>query len=324
MRHTLFTVAVVVAAAAGYFYPAVFTEVGGVKLKTLINPLLQMTMFGVGATMGWRDFAAVATNPRGVVVGLLAQFVIMPFVGFGLSRAFAFDAEVAAGVVLIGCVPCGLASNVINYIAKANVPLSITLTACATLLGPAVTPALMRFLGRTLVEIDVAAMTWDMTKIVLLPIAAGLVINQALGERAKYLHGVLPLVSVAGIVVIVGIITAAGYERLRQVGPALALCALLHNTVGYCLGYFAGRLCGLGVRDSRTVAIEVGMQNGGLAAGLAQGMAKPAMALAPVLFATIMNVTGSVLAAFWARGAEKPRNISEVEETSTNALPVHR
>lgn len=304
MRHVLFTLAVLAAALTGYFYPAVFTQIAGVKLKTLIIPLLQMTMFGVGATMGWRDFAAVATNPRGVIVGLLAQFVIMPLVGFGLSRTFAFDPEVAAGVVLIGCVPCGLASNVINYIAKANVPLSITLTSCATLLGPLVTPLLMRLFGGTLVEIDVAEAMWVMTKIVLLPIGAGLLINQVLGGRARHVHRVLPAVSIVGIVAIVGIITADGAESLRQVGPTLALCVLLHNAIGYALGYTAGRLCSLSVRDARTVAIEVGMQNGGLAAGLAQSMAKPAMALAPVLFATIMNVTGSILAAFWARTAE--------------------
>lgn len=305
MRHVLFTLAVVAAAGSAMLFPAAFSQIGGVKLTTLINPLLQITMFGMGATMGWRDFAAVATNPRGVVVGLLAQFMIMPLVGFGLSRIFAFEPEVAAGVVLIGCVPCGLASNVINYIAKANVPLSITLTATATLLGPVLTPVLMRLLGGTLVEVDVLKMMWDITKIVLLPIAAGLAINQLLGRSARHLHRVLPYFSVAGIVIIVGIITAAGRDDLLKVGPALALCVLLHNAIGYGLGYAAGRVCGLSIRDSRTVAIEVGMQNGGLAAGLAKEMGKAAtMGLAPVLFATIMNVTGSILAAYWARTAD--------------------
>jgi bile acid:Na+ symporter, BASS family len=302
MQHVLFTIAVVAAAGTAMVLPAVFTSVGGVSLKGLVLPLLQMTMFGVGATMGWRDFAAVATNPRGVVVGLLAQFIIMPLVGFALSRTFSFEPEVAAGVVLIGCVPCGLASNVINYIARSNVPLSITLTACATLLGPVVTPILMRVLGGTLVEIDVLKMTWEIVQIVLLPIGAGLVLNQVLGRHARHLHRVLPLVSCAGIVLIVGIITAAGRDSLLRIGPALVLCVTLHNVIGYVLGYVAGRASGLSARDSRTVAIEVGMQNGGLAAGLAGQMGKAAtMGLAPVLFATIMNVTGSILAAFWAR-----------------------
>jgi BASS family bile acid:Na+ symporter len=319
MRHVLFTLAVVAAAGIAMVWPATFSQVGGVKLTTLIIPLLQMTMFGMGATMGWRDFAAVATNPKGVVVGLLAQFLIMPLVGFGLSRAFAFEPEVAAGVVLIGCVPCGLASNVINYIAKANVPLSITLTATATLLGPLLTPVLMRFLGGTLVEVDVAAMTWDITKVVLIPIAVGLLINLLLGRRAWVLHRVTPPLSVAGIVIIVGIITAAGRDDLLKVGPALAVCVLLHNTIGFGLGYGMGRLCGLSVRDSRTVAIEVGMQNGGLAAGLAKEMGKAAtMGLAPVLFATIMNVTGSILAAFWARSAEAAPE-TPGDATATNA-----
>lgn len=305
MRHVLFTLAVVAAAGTAMLWPAAFSQVGGVKLTTLIIPLLQMTMFGMGATMGWRDFAAVATNPKGVVVGLLAQFIIMPLVGFGLSRVFPFEPEVAAGVVLIGCVPCGLASNVINYIAKANVPLSITLTATATLLGPVLTPIFMRVLGGTFVEVKIGEMTWDITKVVLIPIAVGLLINLLLGRHARHLHKVLPFFSVAGIVIIVGIITAAGRNDLLRVGPALAVCVLLHNTIGYVLGYGAGRMCGLSVRDSRTVAIEVGMQNGGLAAGLAKEMGKAAtMGLAPVLFATIMNVTGSVLAAFWARSAE--------------------
>lgn len=244
MRHVLFTLAVIAAAGIAFFTLSVFTELGGVQLKTLVLPLLQITMFGVGATMGWRDFAAVATNPKGVLIGVLCQFTIMPFVGYGLSRAFQFEPEIAAGVVLIGCVPSGLASNVISYIAKANVPLSVTLTACATLVAPFATPALMKLLGGTLIPIDAGAMMWEIVQIVILPIGAGLVINQLLGGYAIYLHRMLPFVSMAGIVIIVGIITAAGSERLHSVGLALVACVTVHNLAGFALGYFASRLLG--------------------------------------------------------------------------------
>ncbi len=302
MHHALFTLSVVAVATGAYFFPGAFTSIGGQPLQPLIKPLLQITMFGMGATMAWRDFAAVAMNPKGVAIGILCQFTIMPFVGYGLSRAFAFEPEVAAGVVLIGCAPSGLASNVISYIAKANVPLSITLTACATLLAPVVTPLLMKLLGGTLIEVDVDAMMWEIVQIVLLPIGVGLAMNQALGRHARHLHAVLPVVSMAGIVAIVGIITAAGSSNLRAVGPSLVVCVLLHNCLGFAIGYGAGRLCRLSEQDARTISIEVGMQNGGLATGLAKAMGKVATTgLAPILFATIMNVTGSGLAAIWAR-----------------------
>jgi BASS family bile acid:Na+ symporter len=182
------------------------------------------------------------------------------------------------------------------------VPLSITLTACATLLAPITTPLLMKLLGGTLVTVDVEAMMWEIIQIVLLPIGVGLVINQALGTRAKYLHVVLPLVSMAGIVIIVGIITAAGSSNLHAVGTSLVACVLLHNVLGFAIGYGAAKLCRLSEQDARTISIEVGMQNGGLATGLAKAMGKVATTgLAPILFATIMNVTGSALAAVWAR-----------------------
>lgn len=302
MQHIAFTLSVIAAAIGAYLFPAAFTSIAGQPLQPLIKPLLQMTMFGMGATMAWRDFAAVAMNPKGVAIGLVCQFTIMPIVGFSLSRTFGFEPEIAAGVVLIGCAPSGLASNVISYIAKANVPLSITLTACATLMAPIATPLLMKLLGGTLVEVDVAAMMWEIVQIVLLPIGAGLVINHALGPRARYLHRVLPIVSMAGIVAIVGIITAAGSTNLAAVGLSLAACVLLHNLLGFAIGYGVAKLCRLSERDARTISIEVGMQNGGLATGLAKAMGKVATTgLAPIVFATIMNVTGSALAAVWAK-----------------------
>ena len=314
MQHFLFTLAVVAAAALGVFAPGLFGPVAGRPLSDAVVPLLMVTMFGMGVTMTWRDFAAVAADPRGVAVGVLAQFLIMPLLGFGLSRLFPFPPEVAAGVVLIGCAPSGLASNVISYIAKANVPLSITLTAVATLLAPVLTPLLMKLLGGTLVEVSVAAMTWDTVKIVALPIAAGLLTNQVLGPRAKPLHRALPVVSCVGIVAIVAIITAAGRASLLAVGPALVLCVALHNLFGFVLGYALARLSGLSERDARTVSIEVGMQNGGLASALAKEMGKLATTgLAPILFATTMSVNGSILAAVWARRPTEAETHAAVE-----------
>jgi bile acid:Na+ symporter, BASS family len=195
-----------------------------------------------------------------------------------------------------------MASNVMSYLANANLALSVTLTAIATLLSPFLTPFWMKILGGQFIQIDAVAMMWEIVKIVVLPIGAGLIFNKFFKGRVKWLDKVMPLVSMFGIAFIIVIIVAAGRDNLMVIGPALIICALIHNTTGYLFGYWIGRGLGLPERDARTIAIEVGMQNGGLASGLAAKMGKAAtLGLAPAIFGPVMNITGSILASVWHR-----------------------
>jgi BASS family bile acid:Na+ symporter len=301
-----FTAAVIVAATLAMIFPQWFISVGSFELKALIVPLMQLIMFGMGTTLGLKDFGQVVRAPRSVAVGLVCQFTIMPLVGLTLATAFAFPPEIAAGVILIGCVPSGLASNVMSYIAKANVALSVAITAIATLLAPLITPRLMQLLAGTLIEVNVGKMTKDILLIVIVPIGLGLLVNHVFRKQSAFIQRYMPLLSMSGIVLIIAIITAAGRDNLLLVGLALGLCVLLHNLLGYALGYTTARLLRMPERDCRAIAFEVGLQNGGLASGIAMTLGKVGtVGLAPALFGPIMNMTGSLLAGWWAK-SEQP------------------
>ncbi|MBV6439995.1 MAG: bile acid:sodium symporter family protein [Haliscomenobacteraceae bacterium CHB4] len=302
MKNYRFTIAVVISVIAAMAFPQYFTEINGYPLKRLIVPLLQAIMFGMGATMSWQDFVHVVKMPKAVVVGLVCQFSIMPLIGFGLANVFVFPPEIAAGIILIGCSPSGLASNVMSYIAGANVALSITITSLATLMSPVMTPALMKLLAGEFVEIEFLTMMFDIVQMVILPVALGLIVNTLLGERGGWLKRLLPLVSMAGIVVIIAVVTAAGRESLLRIGALLILVLLLHNSLGYLLGYWGARLAGLDEQSCRTVSIEVGLQNAGIASGIALKLGKFAtMGVAAAIFGPMMNITGSLLANWWSR-----------------------
>jgi len=311
-KNLIYTALILLVVVLAMSFPGLFTEIGGFQLKKLIVPLLQLIMLGMGTTMSVKDFEGVVKMPRAVVIGVACQFLIMPMLGFSLANAFNFPPEIAAGVILIGCSPSGLASNVMCFIAKANVPLSITVTSIATLLAPVMTPALMKVLAGQFIEIEFTRMMIEIMNIIILPIAVGLVLNRVFRNSAKIINKVMPLVSMGGIVLIVGIITAAGRESLLTVGWTLALCVLIHNLCGFLLGYWSARLLRLDEQSCRTVAIEVGLQNGGLASGIALQMGKVAtVGLAPALFGPIMNTTGSLLATFWSQRPPKSTEVSE-------------
>jgi BASS family bile acid:Na+ symporter len=309
LRGFSYTVMIFAAVTASMYFPQYFTQIGGYKLSNLIVPLLQIIMFGMGAALSWRDFAQVAKMPHGVFVGVVCQFSIMPVVGFTLASVFGFPAEIAAGIILVGCSPSGLASNVMSYLARANLALSVSLTAVATLLAPFMTPLLMKLLAGQFVAIDFWGMMWSITKIVIIPIIAGLLFNHFFHGRFKWVDQALPLLSMVGIAVIITIITAAGRDSLLAIGLLLVAATLTHNLLGYFLGYWLCRLLRMSERDCRTIALEVGMQNGGLASGIALEMGKVAtVGLAPAVFGPMMNITGSALATWW-RG----RPLSEEE-----------
>jgi bile acid:Na+ symporter, BASS family len=302
MKNFAYTGAIIVAVIVAMMAPQYFQEIGGYKLSKLIVPLLQVIMFGMGTTMTFGDFVGIVRTPKPVIIGLVCQFTIMPLLGFTITKIFDFPPEIAAGIILIGSSPSGLASNVMALIAKANVPLSITITTFATLMAPVMTPFLMQQLGGQYVAIDFWKMVWDITQIILIPVGAGFIINQYLPKVAQALNQYLPLISMIGIALIIVVITAAGQASLMKVGGMLLLAVLMHNLGGYILGYWGARLFGLPEQDCRTVAIEVGLQNAGLASGLANQLGKLAtVGLAPALFGPIMNITGSLLATWWSK-----------------------
>jgi bile acid:Na+ symporter, BASS family len=310
-----FTIAIFAAVSLAMYYPQHFVYVGDFKLSKLIVPLMQILMFGMGTALSVDDFARVLKMPRGVFVGIVCQYSIMPFVGWALTKVFAFPPEVAAGVILIGSCPSGLASNVMSYLAKANLALSVTLTAIVTLMAPLMTPMFMKLLAGEYVSVDFWSMVWDITKIIILPIGAGLIFNHFVSGRFKALDTIMPVISMASIALIVTIITAAGRNELLVVGPLLILAALLHNLTGYFLGYWSARLARMPEQDCRTVALEVGLQNGGLASSLALSMGKLAtVGLASAVFAPIMNITGSSLALWWRSHAPGITQTSEIRD----------
>jgi BASS family bile acid:Na+ symporter len=374
-----YTIMIFAAVSISMFYPGLFIKWGNFKLQTTIVPLLQIIMFGMGSQMSFRDFAGVVKMPKGVLLGLACQFTIMPSVGFVIASTFGFPPEVAAGIILVGSSPSGLASNVMSFIAKANLALSVTLTAVATMLAPLITPSLMKLLAGQFVPIDFWDMMLGIINIVILPIVGGLIFNavaygndsrrsiliQALiytlmiggknlilqqttglnpgmtfvqlardlgwflvlpvvaallfhkmaGRGKEALDRALAFVSMAGIGIIITVITAAGRDSLLEIGFLLILACLLHNTTGYLLGYWICRLARMDEKSCRTIALEVGMQNGGLASGIALQMGKVAtIGLAPAVFGPMMNITGSSLATWWkskpSRGeAESKSNV---------------
>lgn len=308
-----FTIMIFAAVSLAMYYPQYFVSIGDFKLSGLILPLMQIIMFGMGTALSVKDFARVIQMPKGVLLGIATQYTIMPFVGFSLAKIFSFPPEIAAGVILIGSCPSGLASNVMSYLAKANLALSVTLTAVVTLFAPLMTPFFMKVLAGQYIEINFWAMVWDITQIIILPVGAGLIFNRFLHGKFKILDEIMPVVSMAGIGLIIVVITAAGRNDLLVVGPLLIIVALIHNSTGYFLGYWSAKLFRMSERDCRTIALEVGLQNAGLASGLALGMGKLAtVGLAPAIFSPIMNSTGSSLALWWRSRSPEDEQQREV------------
>ncbi len=317
-----YTLIILSAVTISLTFPQYFVAIGSFQLKKLIVPLLQIITFGVGCTMGWHDLSGVLKMPKAVLVGVLCHYTIMPFVAFTIAKVFGFAPEIAAGVVLVGCMPSGLASNVIAFIAKANLALSVTITAVSTLLAPLMTPLLMKYLGGQFVPVNFTDMLLDILKLVIVPIFIGVAFNYFLHKKAIWIDKVMPKISMAGIVCIIMVITAAGRDNLLHVGIALVVAMFLHMTVGVLLGYWGGRLFGLSKLNSRTIAIEVGMQNGGLASGIAVQMGKIAtLGLAPAVNGPIMNTTFSLIATWWGSkpvtDIGQPKPLIERREAST-------
>lgn len=294
-----FTVIILSVVSLAMYYPNYFQTIGDYKTTALIIPAMQVIMFGMGTELSLKDFSDVLRMPKGVLVGLLCHYTIMPMVGFLVARTFNFPDEVAAGIILIGCCPSGLASNVMCFLAKANLALSVTVTAMSTLVAPLLTPLLMKLLAGNYIQVDFWAMVWHITEIVIIPVVAGLLFHYLVRGKLKWLDKAMPVISMVGILIVLVLITADKTEALKKVGLLLLLATAIHNIGGYFLGYWSARLLKFPERDARTIAIEVGMQNAGLAAGLAKAMGVMLAGLAPTVFGVLMNITGSTLANWW-------------------------
>jgi BASS family bile acid:Na+ symporter len=301
MRRYGFTLAILAVVAVAMRFPAPFRSIHGFDLQRLIVPLLQAIMLGVGCTMSWQDLARVLRMPRAVLAGVLCHYAIMPLVACTLAHLFGFPAEIAAGIVLVGCCPSGLASNVIALLARANVPLSVTVTTISTLIAPIATPLLMKVLGGGFIQFNAMAMFWEMVKLVLLPVCAGATLHRFFGARTGLVLRVMPGVSMLGIALIIAVITAAGRDNLLHVGPLLLVAVTIQMLAGFAIGYAMAILFRLREADCRTIAIEVGMQNSGLASGIALSMGRVAtMGLAAAINGPVMNVLFSLVGTWWS------------------------
>ena len=301
-KDSAFTIVIILSAVIALVFPEWFTQWGGFELKKLIIPLLQIITFGVGCTMSISDFRNLRKMPYAIFIGAMCQFTIMPLVGFTIAQTLNFPSEIAAGIILIGCSPSGMASNVMTLIARGNLALSVSITAVATLVSPIVTPLLMQLLGGTYVELNFWKMFFDIVKILIIPIGAGLVFHAIFARKADLLKRIMPFLSMIGISFIIIVITAAGRNSLLSVGFLLIFAMLLHMLTGFGLGYGVSKILKLPEADARTIAIEVGMQNGGLATGIAVSMGKIAtLGLAAAVAGPLMNIVFSIISTFWSK-----------------------
>lgn len=372
LKNYQYTAWIIVAVVSAMVYPHAFLKWGSVDLrnKWLILIIVQTVMFGMGIQMSIRDFSGLATTGKGVLIGLACHFSVMPIMGLILTKIFNFEPEIAAGIILIGSCSSGLASNVMVYLARANLALSVTVTAMATLAAPFLTPLLMRLLAGTLIEVKFVSMMMEIIKIVIVPIGAAFLhdylkrastkgkrntviitiacaiwlacqllflwdwcearflpqmmqslevfnfltgafitgaVYHRLYSRFQNIDQYIPYLSMFGIVYFTTVTTAAGRDNLLHVGLLLFLASVIHNAAGYFFGYWLSRLFKLDKNSARTIAFEVGLQNGGMASGLAGTMGKlSTVGLAAAVFSPWMNISGSLLANFWRRNPVQP------------------
>ena len=296
-------VLVLVVAAMALFWPASFSQID----TWTINPMLGVIMFGMGLTLSPQDFRIVFSRPKDILIGCLAQFTVMPLLALALSWAFVLPKELALGVILVGCCPGGTASNVITYLAKGDLALSVGMTATSTLLAPLLTPLLVWLLAGTMVQVDTIGMLLSIVYVVIAPIAVGLVFQRYLPKFTRSVVPYLPAFSSIAIAFVVGIIVAHNADRLLVGGLIVVLVVMLHNLCGLSLGYIIGRLLNLEAPKKRAISIEVGMQNSGLASSLAtlHFAAYPLATIPGAIFSVWHNISGALIAAIFKRSALK-------------------
>ena len=298
------TLLVVAVTFLALFCPPSFSWIGA----GIITPMLGVVMFGMGLTLKPSDFKPVLMRPKDIIVGELAQFVVMPALGWLLCRVLSLPTELALGVILVGCCPGGTASNVICYLAKGDVALSVAMTAVSTLLAPLVTPALVLLLAGKSVDVDVLGMFMSIVQVVILPIVLGFLVSHFFGKVTRKVVPVLPMVSTLAIAMIIGIVVSLNAAKILECSLIVAVAVVLHNSMGLLLGYLAGKALGLQPDKRIAISIEVGMQNSGLATSLAgTHFAMYPMAAVPgAIFSVWHNFSGSIAAAIFRRMTASP------------------
>lgn len=267
-----------------------------------INWLLGIVMFGMGLTLKMDDFKVVFSRPKDIIIGFIAQFTLMPLIAFLLTKAFNLPTEIAVGVILVGTCPGGTSSNVMTYLSKGDVPLSVGMTAVSTLFAPLMTPLLTLLYAGQRVDVNAVAMFLSIVKVVLLPITLGLVCNYFFEKVTREIVRILPLISTIAIIMIIASVVSANSARLKTVGVMVVIVVILHNLLGYAAGFGVGKLLRLNTTKCRALSIEVGMQNSGLATSLAAThFAQYPLATIPgAVFSVWHNISGAVYANFLA------------------------
>lgn len=278
-----------------------------------ISIMLGIVMFGMGMTLSVNDFRNVLKHPWQAGIGVLAQFLIMPLVALGLVKLFNLPPELAVGVILVGTCPGGTASNVIAYLAKGDVALSVSMTMTTTILAPVVTPFLTWLLADAWIDVSFTAMMISIAQMVLAPLLLGIGLHHLAGAKVAKIMPAMPVVSVICIVLLVGGVVALSASKLLEIGALMAVIVILHNICGLALGFVLARICQLDSKQARTVAIEVGMQNSGMAASLAVIYFNPAAALPGAIFSVWHNISGSLVANYFSRKDEKEKELKAVK-----------
>lgn len=308
-----FAFIVILFSILAFIIPSAFT-----MFSAYITILLGIVMFGMGLTLKASDFKLVFTNPIPVLIGVVAQFSIMPTIAFVIAHLLQLSPDLAAGLVLLGSVPGGTSSNVMVFLAKGNVPLSITMTSVSTILAPVMTPLLLLIFAGQWLPVDPMSMFMSIVQVIIVPIILGLIISKFLPSVTEKSIPILPLVSIVAITIIISAIVAGNKENIATAGLLVFVAVLMHNAFGLLLGYIAAKLFKLSKQDQRAIAIEVGMQNSGLGVSLANSYFSPLAAL-PSAFASAWQViTDTFLASYWAK-----HNIKEDENTATSAKVKH-
>jgi BASS family bile acid:Na+ symporter len=301
-----FTFWVILFSIIAYLFPANFKWIGA-----YVIPLLGIVMFGMGLTLSEADFKEVFRRPKYVAVGVLCHYIIMPGLAFLLAWGLNLPPEVAVGVILVGCCPSGTASNVMVFLARGDVALAVSIASVSTILAPIVTPLLILLLASKWVDINIWSLIDSIIQVVIIPIALGFVIKKFFNKQAEASAKALPLVSTIAIVMIVAGVVAGSHDKLATTGPLIFAVVILHNVLGFLLGFLLARLFGMDLAKQKAVAMEVGMQNSGLGVAIATVNFSPIAAVPSAIFSVWHNISGSILALIFSRMGEKKEQISD-------------
>ncbi|MGP4039744.1 bile acid:sodium symporter family protein [Gracilibacillus sp. D59] len=304
-----FAIWVVLFAVLSFLIPSGFTW-----LVAYITPLLGIIMFGMGLTLSAKDFKEAFKRPKEVAIGVIGQFMIMPLLAFTLVTLLPVSKEVAVGVILVGCCPGGTSSNVMTYLSKGDTALSVSITAVSTILAPFLTPALIYLFASQWLEVSAGTLFVSIVQIVLVPIVLGLIVKALLKDKVEAGVKAIPLVSVIGIVAIVAAVVSVNHEQIAETGLLIFLIVVLHNALGYLIGYWLGKVTKIGAKQQKAVSIEVGMQNSGLGATLAAAHFNPLAAVPSAIFSVWHNISGPIVATIFRKQQEK-ENKSDIDQS---------